>query len=182
MGALGALTALALSVACGGEADPSPAPLGSISQTCARFAECLDRAELQADCERDLAEKRTSATEVGCTTFYDEFLSCDEQHPGTCDPNVGYGLAPECSRAVDAVDDCIRDRRPPQCSLGTPPCTNPPCLLNSCDIDCGDFAADCSGPPGQPMSCVCTKGARTGQAFSTADCGSMVGEAPRICR
>ena len=91
MGAFGALsTGLGLSIACGGNADPSAARQGSTSQTCARFAECLDRVELQAECEQDLASKRTSATEAGCTAFYDEFLSCDEQHPGTCDPSISY--------------------------------------------------------------------------------------------
>jgi hypothetical protein len=169
-----------LSIACGGDAAEPPRQ-GSTSQSCARFVECVNRADLQAECEGDLADRRTDATEAGCTAFYDEFLSCDAQHPGTCDPNVKYTLAPECERAREAVDDCIRDRGPEQCSYSTPPCMNPPCLSH-CNIECGDFAADCSGSPGQPLSCACTKGAGTGRQFSAADCGSVNEDAARSCR
>ena len=184
MVALGALgSGMALSIACGGNADSSAAGQGSISQTCARYTECVVEAEGQPDCEERLANTRTTATEAGCTAVFDAFLSCEEQHPGVCEVDRRYTLTPECDRAADAVEDCIRDRGgPPQeCSFSTGACPNPPCPT-TCDIDCNDFAAQCSGWPGEPMMCVCTEGGRAGQQFSVVDCGVMNEVAPATCR
>jgi hypothetical protein len=178
MGALS--TGLWLSIACGGNSDPSGPEPGSTSQTCARFAECLNLPDVQTDCEEDLAEKRSEAAAVGCTAFFDAFLSCDAEHPGTCEPNVRYGLAAECERAQDAINDCIRDRSPPECSYSTAPCLNPPCLMNICNIDCPDFSAECSGTPGQPVSCVCTTGAATGRQFTSTNCA--IDAQAQVCR
>jgi hypothetical protein len=179
-GALGALsTGLALSVACGGNVtDSGAAKQDPISQYCARYAECVVLPQPQAVCEENLKRARTSATDTGCTALWGEFWSCVEQHPSTCEVDRTYVLTPECDLAADAVEECILDR---QCSFGSGACPNPPCL-NTCDIDCADFAAECSGPPGQAMMCVCTKGGRAGSQFSVADCGTMRDALPATCR
>jgi hypothetical protein len=173
---------LALSIACGGTSDPSAAPPGSISQTCARIIECAD-APGRAECEPELESKRSNAAERGCGALYDEFLRCDEQQPGACNSDLGYELTPHCAHTVDAIEGCIAggDRPPEECLLSRGPCANPPCPT-TCFIECADFGAECSGEPGEPMSCSCTKGAGAGRQFSSADCQSMNDEAAQSCR
>jgi hypothetical protein len=175
--ALGALGILGLSVGCGGTTDiDSPAQAqGSVSQTCARVSRCRQGLS-QAECEATLASDRARAIESGCGALHDALLVCDELHPGVCGPDDRYEIDPGCLRAADAIEECQGGGgAPPQtCSGGGGGCATPPCQ-NSCFIECGDFAAECSGWPGQPMACTCTMGRQAGRQFSAVDCQAAAG-------
>ena len=173
--AFGALSFLGLSVGCGGttDLDSQAQARGSISQTCARISGCMQELS-RAECEQNFVSDRTRAVERGCGALHDAILSCDERYPGVCTPEGRYEISTECVPAVDAIEDCRRggDEPPQACSGGGGGCANPPCP-NTCFIECGDFAAECSGWPGQLMSCSCTMGPQAGRPFSATDCAFL---------
>src|SRR5262245_46584196 len=179
----GAMNTLWLVVACGGvtEIDSQAQSRGLISQTCTRVTACRSDFS-QEECEQGLGVEQRRAIQKGCGTLHDHVMVCDQQHPGVCGLDSRYEISADCSGAMRALEDCTGDGRPtPTGSCGLGSCPNPPCP-NICFIECGDFAAQCSGLPGEPMSCSCTTGARAGQSFSASDCASMNSQTAAFCR
>jgi hypothetical protein len=171
-------------VACGGRAESessvtSGTELVSVESVCAKVAALGCVGPTRAECESIL--NQNEARGGACAGPSQAVLTCFDETPFAC--RGGYAEPLGCRSELDAMgscrggDECWGYESASGSGGGTsagetgdaePPDTSSPV----CGMGCWDFEVDCTSGT-DSLSCVCSRGAEPGKAFSLPNCDAL---------
>ncbi|MBE7486323.1 MAG: hypothetical protein HS104_40930 [Polyangiaceae bacterium] len=170
---LGLAMPLFVALACAGSSDEEPVPSteAMITDLCRKVASAkCDTVEDEQACAEELQEDQSRATQEGCRTQLDAYLSCAVSKPIGCTSYDGPSFPTvdeSCGELRVAFGECWT-KLSGMCAVGVG--SGSPEVV-TCTIKCPQLSSTCQGPdPNGPVDCACDMGPKAGTTFKATDC------------